>query len=617
MVMPSFSSEQANQSGPIAVTAWSPLLSSSLATLRRLAGTTEREFLQIGTRMQGIYQRSLTLSQTAYQLVEVASGERLQTLIDRLREILDEMNNYLAEAQNQSLTGHTTLQSVGGLLQKVGEPLVGVRRMCKHLYMLEVSIKIESAYMGEMGNEFINLAMDIKKLSQQIKDKVAAIQEHRNQLAGIITQNGAGLENGKDTRDAATALTLSNTAMSLGELETANAEFSQLGNVISEISTDSSNNISTIVESMQFHDIYRQQVEHVIEGLEGLQSGSTTQRQNDFSGDAQRAIIGKTGDVCELQEAQLHYASTELYGAVTSIVDSLRAIGVKQKQMTRDIFARTGGRKETRAGSDSGNSFIARLSTQMNAITSLLAGCALSNNEMTATMKGVTETVRQITGYVSDIEGIGHDIIQIALNARIKAASTGQEGASLSVLAEEIGQMSGEAVQRTDEITTTLTQIHSATDVLSTATNIGEEDLSAKLAKIEEELNGILATLDVMGGEMSSLLVQVEAQVKSLSKEIATIADSIDIHERTKAMADEVLEKLRTIFHQARQLHPASAEFKEDLRQMAHRYTMESERRIHENIAGRHGVGPARQESRVIKSQPPGESEFGDNVDLF
>ncbi|EKD36543.1 MAG: methyl-accepting chemotaxis sensory transducer, partial [uncultured bacterium] len=191
---------------------WSSALSSSLATLHRLAGATEQEFLQIGSQLQEIYQHSLALSQTAHQLVETASGDRLQTLIDRLREIVQEMNTYLDQARTQNLTSYTTLANVSESLKKVGEPLVGVRRMCKHLYILEVSIKIESAHLGDMGSEFVNLAMDIKQLSQQTKEKVAAIEDHRQHLQTIIARNRTELVEAREAQDAEAEATLSRTA---------------------------------------------------------------------------------------------------------------------------------------------------------------------------------------------------------------------------------------------------------------------------------------------------------------------------------------------------------------------------------------------------------------------
>jgi len=171
---------------------WAPILSSSLATLRQLAGATEHEFLRIGGQMQDIYQRSAALSQTAHRLVEVVSGEKIHPLIAQLRRMLHEMETSLEQEQVQNAKSRTLLSSVASLLQRIAEPLEGFKKMCRHLSILEVLIKIESAYLGEMGGEFIHLALDIKKLGQQIKEKAQAIHDHRLQLAAMIARHLIG-----------------------------------------------------------------------------------------------------------------------------------------------------------------------------------------------------------------------------------------------------------------------------------------------------------------------------------------------------------------------------------------------------------------------------------------
>jgi hypothetical protein len=91
----------------------------------------------------------------------------------------------------------------------------------------------------------------------------------------------------------------------------------------------------------------------------------------------------------------------------------------------------------------------------------------------------------------------------------------------------------------------------------------------------------------------------------------------VDVHERTKVMADVVLADLQKIVTSSRLIEPASNEFKENLRHMEEHYTMESERHIHEALARkRSGLSPVTVEKMVVSSSAD-ESEFGDNVDLF
>jgi len=592
---------------------WRSVIASSLVSLRQLAGATEHDFLQMGSHMQEIYQQAIALSQTAQQLVSTAAGEHIRTLMDRLRQIIHEMHAYLEQAQRRDLDSCDEISAVGTLLHQVSAPIEGFRRMGKQLYIFEVLIKIESTYLGEMEGEFVNLAIDIKKLSQQIKGKTSHINNHINLLNVIVTNNISIINKEVDDGNTKTKDAIDETDASLSRLENANNCFLDVGNQISLVSHNNSENISDVVQAMQFHDIFRQQVEHVIESLEGLNLNLPAQENRDgFAIESkQTELIIKIGDVCELQKAQLQFASMELYAAVATIVKNLRGIGAAQKQMTKDIYAQTGGMDA------SGASFLGDMAARMAMIAELLTSCSNTNAAMSDIMKEVVSTMNEVTGFVADIENIGHEIIQIALNARIKAACTGPEGAAMSALSEEVGQLSLDAVQRTEMITGTLTEIHAVTEVLSTESTSSQATLGDQLSNMQNEVSQILSILQSVGNEMVALLGQVRTQVNALTSEIEKITASIDVHLRAKAMAENVLNNLEKIFSEARAICPASAAFKEDLRRMAEKYTMESERRIHEDIARKHGVTLAAHPSPAPARTTKTESEFGDNVDLF
>lgn len=598
---------------PSPVDAWRSVLASSLTSLRQLAGATEHDFLQMGSQMQAVYQQAITLSQTAQQLVATAAGEQIHALMERLRQILLEMQTYLERAQVRNLESCDEISSVGSLLHQVATPIEGFRKMGKQLYIFEVLIKIESTYLGEMEGEFVNLAIDIKKLSQQIKEKTANINNHITLLNAIITNNISIINKEIDLGNAKTRSAISETDASLTNLEHANNRFLDVGRQIALIADQNSENISEVVQAMQFHDIFRQQVEHVIESIEALDFDLPGPEKGSGPADEGRLteLIVKTGDVCELQQAQLQFASMELYGAVTSIVDNLHSIGAAQKQMTKDIYAHTGSMDS------SGASFLGDVAKRMALIAGLLSSSSNTNASMADIMQEVIATMHEVTGFVADIEDIGHEIIQIALNARIKAACTGSEGAAMSALSEEVGQLSEDAVQRTGIITRTLTEIHAVTETLSTESGSAQTTLGDQLSSMQGEVAQILAILESAGGELFSLLQQVHAQVNALTGEIENVTNSIDVHKRTKTMAERVLADLERIFTEARAICPASAAFKEDLRRMAEKYTMESERRIHEDIARKHGVTFAAGPKPAPAGAADECSEFGDNVDLF
>jgi len=591
---------------------WQSILVSSLATLHQLAGATENEFLQIGEQMQGIYARSAEISQQANHLVDVASGQRMQSLIGRLRQMISDIEAYLSSARLRNSESASTMSGVQNLLRQVAKPLEGFQNMNMTLHMLGVSIKIESARLGKMGNEFVNLALDIEKLSSQVEDKSGAILDHRMSLLSMIAENMASLHTTESLHDAEVTETLGNTSAGMHELESANHRFSQLGGRVAATSNEITTNIGEVVSSLQFHDINRQQVEHIVEALEHLSASLSPTNGEKHDDASRRVLITEVGNVCELQEAQLHFASKELYTAVSSIVENLREVGVKQAALGQETLAASGVLDAP------DTSFVDSISQGMASVTAVLSACVSTDHDMSATMKRVASTVGEITSFVQDIDDIGFEIVLLALNAQIKAAHAGGRGAGLGVLAEAIRQLSDDAVQRTNAVSVTLTEIHTATEHLSVGSSDDEAKLCAKLMAMEGELTEILKLLAEMNTELLTILSQVQVMVNALTEEVERITSQIDVHERTKAMADEVLAALARIVSQSRQLEPASIEFKENLRRMEEKYTMESERRIHEIIAKKHGV--QLESAAVVQtadSAGGSDSEFGDNVDLF
>ncbi|MBI5557199.1 MAG: methyl-accepting chemotaxis protein, partial [Deltaproteobacteria bacterium] len=317
---------------------WQAKLGSSLATLRRLAGATESEFLRIGEQMQGVHQRSGEISRLADHLVDVTSGPGMQTLLARLRQMMRDMEDYLAKARQGGSETFSTLHRVRELLAKVSKPLEGFQKMNMTLHILGVSIKIESARLGEMGSGFVSLAMDVEKLSRQVNDKSVDILKHRQLLSSMIAENMAVAQSTESAHDAEVSSTLGNTAASLHELETVNDRFARLGGRVAAVASEIAANIGEVVSSMQFHDIHRQQVEHISEALERL-SADIGDADRWLHHDPRRSLIIETGNVCELQEAQLHFAASEFHGAVSSIVENLRDVARKQTTLADETLA--------------------------------------------------------------------------------------------------------------------------------------------------------------------------------------------------------------------------------------------------------------------------------------
>jgi len=615
-VAPHISITSTGSSGESAITGWCAELLPSIDALKKLAGTTEDEFLRIGAQMQDFYQRSQEITTTANQLVDTVSGTQARMVIERLRQMMGDMEAYLSSIRSQSRENCDILERVLELLSRLSEPLEGFQKMYKVLRMLSTSTKIESSRLGELGLGFQTLAMDVEKLSHMVNEKSAGILGDRQMLFSMISENLHTVRNSEASQGAELSTTLAGASNTLEELISVNDRCTSFAALVSSISGEVSGNISEVVSSLQMHDMTRQQVEHIVEAMEGLASRLQDSGATARDDGGRRKLIIETGDVCELQSAQLRHAASELCGAVRSIVENLRDVAGKQTRMTSET-QNTAGITDSATGS----SFVGTISNGMAAVTSVLARCALSDQEMSETLKRVADTMQEVTGFVTDIEDIGSEIDLIALNSQVKAAHTGREGAALGVLAEAIKRLSVDAVIQTAAVSEALLQINHLTGDLFGEATQKQEHLGAKITVMEEETEQILASLGAMNSELVSLLAGLNHRVKTLTEKIETATGNMDVHERVSSLTEEVMACLDRIVREARELEPASTEFKDNLRHMEEHYTMQSERQIHEVIARKRGipVTSAAPDAIVAKDTAGGDgnSEFGDNVDLF
>lgn len=587
---------------------WQSAITPSTKTLRILAGATENEFLQIGSKLQDFYQRSSELTNLANRLVDAVAGDQAHTLTERLRHMLSDMDTYMSHAQLQSSESCTTLETVLTHLDTISEPLEGFQKMTKALRMLGISTKIESARMGEAGLGFVTLAQDVEKLSHLVSEKSTNILSHRQSLINVIFENLQAVKKQEKDQGGQIQGVFANINANLDQLVAINERCGSFGTLVSAVSGEVSSNISEVVSSMQMHDMTRQQVEHIIEALDKLED-KLGKLSSTSDNDVLRSIVIEAGDVCELQEAQLRFAASELCDAVSVIIENLREVASKQQSLVDETVIVTG------AGDSSNGTFMDTMRTGMNKVTSILSQCAQADQKMSEILESVAGTLQEVTGFVTDIEEIGTEIDLIALNAQVKAALTGNEGAALGVLAEAVKRLSVDAITQTDTVSSTLVKINGATEHLFTEATYETEDLKSRINAMDNEIKDIMSALEGINREMMALLSNLGGRVCSLTNDIDSETSGIDVHQRVQQMADEVGNTLEQIVSTARQIEPASSEFKNNLKFMEERYTMQSERHIHEAIARKRSGGTA---SVQVKQQAVNsDSEFGDNVDLF
>jgi methyl-accepting chemotaxis protein len=572
---------------------WAASFSALAQQLKVIAGTTEDEFLAIGSRLQEFYQRGQDVAQLASGMVGEVAGGQVAGAMSGLQGMLDEMGRYVDNARCEIEESSTTLRQILSLLDQVGTPLAGFKKVNKVLRMLGISTKIESARLGQSAAGFDTLASDVGELAVQVHEKAGGILIRRDELARTIAQTVTGvLDTGAHQHTQVQAI-LEKTRSSLAALTEINSRCSSAVASISAVSDEVSRNIGEVVMSMQTHDIVRQQIEHVDETLTEL---------------CHRLAAGGTGAdevgcICELQSAQLRHATGELDEAVMTIVGNLNEVACKQAGLTRETREMSGIADQT------GASFFTEMQRDLAVVTEALIESSRVNRSLCTAMGTVADTVGEIASYVGEIEKLGEEIKLIALNAQIKSAYTGDEGAALGVLAEAIQRLSIDAIDHTTVVSETLQSIITVTENLNSG-------VRSETTTLEDEVHGMVSSLDSLvevlrqvNESLLQALSRMDTSVTKLSSDIAEATGSISVHKKVSNVLDHAIVGLDAARVEARRLAPASAASQLQLDDLARRYTMSSERKIHDKLL--------KVETAVQYAANGNDDGLGDNVDLF
>jgi methyl-accepting chemotaxis protein len=571
---------------------------SELLSLNR---STEEDFLAVGASLREVLTKAEETSTMAKTASDLVQSEEMERCVETLQEFLGRMNRYLGASGERLELSMGILRSIMNESGRIKVPVTGFRKIVKRLRMLSISTKIESARFAANDNGFRNIADDVEKLSAIIDAKSTDILDAVDLLCKAISETLTNVST-LEAREQEQAKTMLDGAirsfLSLSEKHTFSATVA--GNIMSS-SEEISQSIGEIVSLLQFHDITRQQIEHVIETFDELCEKIGTAKDRDDVTERLRNL--HINDVCKLQVNQLSSARHDLVSAIEGTTANLRNVTDKAIHISREISSLIA------AVDCDDSSFLARLRTDLTKIVTSLNENAEANDKLSEAVKGVAGTINDLVVFVEGIEDIGLEIELIALNARIKAAQTGEGGAALGVLAEAVRNLSDDARQQTMPVSHALTHIREIAGSLDQRQD--EDGKEAEIGFMENELHELLDSLGNMDERAAATISRMERVSKALEEEIRGLVSGITVHVRSEKALQKVIKSIEGASRQAGDFGTArnGEEKVVYLKKIESRYTMHKERSVHKSSTCVQGAAlPFRKETT---------EELGDNVELF
>ncbi|MGC9196897.1 MAG: hypothetical protein ACP5IL_15795 [Syntrophobacteraceae bacterium] len=601
-----------------------------------LARSTEGEFLAIGEKLQDFYARTTELSEACSVVAAHLSGKELETVIEGFGKVIEAVNRL----ENGSKRNTDYLRTVLEKLDSLEDVAEGFQKTILLLRVLCVSIRIESARLGDMDHGFETLAEEVHKLSLEIETRSSNVHASCQSLRLMIEQTLSRVLGLEAARQKQAGIVLTKT---LSGLEALRGKHSQSAGAAQQISArfeTVSNRIGDIVQSMQFHDITRQRIEHAREALVQLDTNKKgfategdlhTGRQARLKAlwDALLSLARKNhrdlhlvGDIAALQAIQLKNAGNQLQSAVNNILENLYTLAGLVEEMTRETTRLAG------ADNDRGSSFLEEIKTGFSTVISALGTYDESDRELSFALSAVADQFGEIASQAASIESMGAKIKLISLNAIVKACHAGSQGATLAVLAESTHQLSVETYRLTEMTSEALRSTILASDSLRAAVGTDQSDEN-RPAALCEGLENQIETLERLNQDIFSTFIKVNAEGSALAGDIRRAVTEVGVHQKVHDGLSEIAAKLEEIvaFARSKATSGDQAKAQERLEELKAGYTMQAERNVHDTLAqaktdGKPGLEnapglEAGDNTAANQTQGTSEEDLGDNVELF
>jgi methyl-accepting chemotaxis protein len=584
------------------ISRWQDELSGMSALLLSLSHSTEKEFLFLGERLNHI---NTTNDQSA------SIAERVSTALKvKKANELNQLKNLLTSGFEKVVKADQSVHEFASELEKmvgnIGE-IVKLNDMLDQTYrtlrMVRVMIRIETENAG--FKDFHTVAEALISLEELIAENAAQIQASAGETVELIEQILDRIALDKENRQELLQKDKKHPIMEMidgisGEIAGISMNCEKMGGITKAISSE----VSEVVMNLQFHDNYRQRLEHICHTLEEVISRFTD------SADADNGDLNKLKPwgvaVIKLQVAQLENLKIENLEVSEKLSSTFKQIMdlMKGQTETADLIMPT---------IDKLNLHLNELDQVLEMQIMRLGDYKKANSDLMISAENLSERVGGITKVSSLIETSELSLRLLALNSIIKASSIGRRGKPLAVLSREINTISQAVQKQIAERVGIINSIHSGSDYVS----------STLMEKLEDRMSTADESFDRTGEQIMHLLEKNEDAANcselthQLQVDVSSLVEQLQFSEMIDNGLDNVIEGLGLICDEFERELPDPLPGDEtddfDLEELKNKYTMQSERVVHQATL-EHSSGPHSDTDVVVESD---EEDLGDNFELF
>lgn len=577
---------------------WIQDLAGVVGDLRDLNRLTEADFLAVGEKLMGFLSSARNIRADIIELANYISGDIGERVCGALLTVLGgsiEMKRRVEE----------TTRTLGGIRHNADKMHRCFSRFDEIVLSFQVVAtlgRIETARLGGSNSGLGRFADEVRSYSERIRERVERALQAAAGMEGYI---GRAIQHVSE-RDIQQLEALPSL---VGAIEEALAAFrlrqqeaSATSLRLAEEFTAFSETINGLVEALQFHDITRQQVEHVVESLEHLISDS-------HHGGPTECPSPEGVAVMDLQRHQLLGAAKTFEASVQRVNKELMQVAALGRKMEAETKTLLGLVTE-----DQQSSFFRRMERSFSGVLAAVASCAAVDDDTASTTAELRRTIAGLQGCIDDLRAIWLQVKRLAMNATIEAVHLGPAGEPLSVVAGSMQTHHSNAEKHSGDAEDSLANLNSAVlSIMPVSSDGSASPTPSDNASMIDALTARMGELHASSERSVTCSKQISAVAATLCSNVRSAADSFTVGTLVDEMLDRSCGVLQRITA-ASDFDPVRAT--RGLEHLTAQYTMLAERQVHERATANVFPAPSDEESDC-RATPALPGDLGEGVELF
>ncbi len=585
---------------------WRKKFLGMIDILTTVSKETEDEFLNVGGSLYAFSSGCSDSSSRAHSAAEmIESGGGLNVSV--FKELFEKIYNEIETCATIISDGMTGMTDLMPKIEEIIELRLFLKKLSRSITILGTLIRIESARVEK--SEFNVMTNVVDELAEKIAKDTTEIEvsakEANESIIDTYDKIGPCLEvfTGELTKTRGLVNKI------LDEIDSVSTQAKLLCNRIGGRAGQITPEIGEVVSAIQFHDISRQQMEHVAEAFEDI--NKKIEEVENFD-DSEKAMLNRwILKALEIQIAQLEYVISETNKAAEGISGHLTRVSDLAEAQADDAGSIL---EEEETGRDR----IGMIGGALESLSGILEYVKEMTDNMIAGLTDVNEKIGRMSTMVEDIEDISDNIDILALNAIIKVASVGDSGRGLGVLAEEIRRLSNNAKDGITTGASVINAILSNSEDLRGTLTANLNDQLASTEDISNQTREAIAKLLKDDETLMQSMNEISSETKRLENEITSLISSITFEGVIRNRLTSILDELHDMKEELKGYTPNLEmdeynRFTPDLEKLLQRYTMQSERTVHASAL----TGESADDGDIDLFGSDGSSGGDDGIELF